>query len=342
MANKKMSLGHKKKKRVNSSARATYPRPENSGVYKLGSDSEHIAQRRDKPSQEAPARKPEQRKKTASEKKYHSAPAKKKPRPSSSGLKRTSSEKKKKTGVNGVIFRSFVATAVLVVGIALSIFILFKIGSIKVIGNEKYSASQVIEASEIELGDNLFAPSSAVTQKRIGKALPYIKSVTLKHELPDTLVICVKESAAKYAFKASTKYLLTDNELKLLEISDKLPPGAAVIEGVGLKGAEIGEQATYKDTGKGEYVDLIKSELAKNKIENITLIDVKNPVELKAIYNDQITILFGQSDEIEYKCSLAAKAIENVLAENKNSEGTINVKQAAETRQAYFNPETAK
>ena len=340
MANRKMSLGHKKKKRVVSSARATYPRPENAGVYKLGSDSERVRERRDEPSHEAPARETV-RQRAPSKNKYHSTPAKKKPRPSSSGLKSTSSAKKKRTGVNGVVFRGFVAVAVLVLGVALSVFILFKIGSIKVIGNEKYSTAQIVEASEIELGDNLFAPSSAVTQKRIGKALPYIKSVTFKHELPDTLVICVKESEAKYAFKASTKYLLTDDELKLLEISDKLPPNAAVIEGVGLKGAEIGEQAKYKDSTKGEYVDLIENELAKNKLENITLIDVKNPVELRAIYNDQITILFGQSDEMEYKCSLAAKAIESVLAENKNSEGTVNVKQAPETRQAYFNPSTA-
>ena len=339
MANKKLSVG-RGKKRVKQSRQPSYPRPQNTGTYKVGSELQAPSAAPETVREATAAPAPARERVRPPEKQYRSKRAS-----GTNGAKRRSTsvsaskkKKRRKAGPGTKIARGFAVTAVLVVGVVVSIFILFKIGEIKVEGNEIYTAAQIIEASEIELGDNLYAPSSLVVQHKFDSTLPYIKSISLKHELPDTLVICVKEAKAKYAFKASTKFLLTDADLKLLEIADKLPHGAAVIEGVGLKGAEIGETAQFKDTQKGEYVRMIEKELTKNKLDNITLISVQNPVELTAVYGDQITIQFGQADELEYKCALAAKAIANVLEENKNAEGTVNVKQAPETRQAYFNP----
>ena len=281
----------------------------------------------DRPKRTVPPQKKKKRK-------YHSPPAKRPVAQNHSEREQMRQQRVRKQQRNSVFFRAAVCAAVLVIGITVSIFIFFKIGAIDVTGSETYTKAQIIEASEIELGDNLFSPSSVVAQRKIGKALPYVRAVSFKHELPDKLIICVEEAKAKYAFKISTKYLVTDDELKILEISDKLPHGAAVIEGVGLKGAEIGEKAQFKDSQKGNLVSLICGELAKNGLENVTAVNVKNSIDLTAVYDDRITILFGQQDALEYKCQIAAKAIENALEENKNAEGTINVKQAEETRQA--------
>ena len=192
------------------------------------------------------------------------------------------------------------------------------------------------------MGDNLFAPTALSLQSKLDKELPYVKSVTLKHELPDVLIICVKESSAQFAFKAAqkgaTKYILTDADLKMLEVADKPPKGAAIVEGVGIEDSKLGKTAEFTEPEKGELVKTIKATFADNGLDDVTGINVKSTVDIKVIYNSAITVEIGQTNALDYKCKIAAKAIDDALKENKQAKGTVNVKQADETRQAYFNP----
>ena len=280
-------------------------------------------------------------------KKYRSAPASKEKAlsyTSYSDKENMRIERAKRRKRNNVVLRATIASGVLVIGVVLSIFIFFKVGEIKVSGNKKYTAVQVIDASGVELGDNLFAPTALTVQHKLDKQLPYIKSVTLKHELPDTLIICVKESTAQFSFKVDDKkatlYILTDAELKLLESVKSPPKGAAIVEGVGIAETNFGKKAKFEEEEKGQLVQTIKSVFSENGLENVTLIDVKNIIDMKVVYDDAITIQIGQATALDYKCKLAAKAIEDALKENKKAKGTVNVKQANETKQAYFNPKS--
>lgn len=318
---------------------ATYPRPESREVYKL--TREGGAQTRSELNKEYEKYKKETSpaKKSAKKKsKYKSAPARQRPVHTAADAQQIRLERQRRRKRNNALLRAAVVSAVLVIGVTVCIFIFFKIGEIKVIGSDKYTASQIIEASGIELGDNLFAPSASSAQSKICKALPYVKSVTFKHELPDVLTICIKQTEAKYAFKSGNKYIITDSSLKVLEKADELPEGTAEVVGVGIKDAKIGTAAKFSKEEKGELVLEISSALAEQKIENISSINVSSTVDLSAVYAGRITILLGQNSTLEYKCQLAAAAIKDIEKDNKKAKGTINVKQAEETKQAYYNP----
>ena len=158
--------------------------------------------------------KPVPRKKKGKQKrKYQSAPAP--VRSDDMQTEQRRAQRAKHRHAKNMFFRVMVACVFFVVVVVVCVFVFFKIGKIKVEGSEKYTAAQVIEASGAELGDNLYVPTAASIQENLDKKLPYIYAVTLKHELPDTLVICVKETQAAYAFKSSnqkqTRYLLTDS-----------------------------------------------------------------------------------------------------------------------------------
>ena len=327
----------------------SYRRPQEAGeVYKIARadgatkkepselDKRYIEQKQ----QSAPPAK--QRKK---KKKYKSKPASSAPPQgytSYSEKERLRIERTKRCKRNNVLIRASIASVVFVIGIVLSIFIFFKVGRIEVVGNEKYSAAQVIEASGVELGDNLFAPTAAGIQRKFDHSLPYVKSVTLKHELPDGLVICVKEGSAQFAFEVKEKgkkaYIITDEALKYLEKADKQPKGAAVVIGAEIEASEPGETARFKDEEKGELVKTMKAVFFDNKLENVTAINVKSTVDIQVVYAGAITVQIGQAEALDYKCKIAAKAIEDALKENENAKGTVNVKQADQTKQAYFNP----
>lgn len=347
MANKKVKRWRSRPAGKKGNSYASYPRPTDSEVYKV---------RRQEPAKKPPSEL-EQRyreekqaagvseQKPKKKRKYKSAPASKQRAQSYASYDEKEQQriqKAKKRGRNNVLVRAAVAAAFVVLAIVLSIFVFFKIGEIQVVGSEQYTAAQVIEASGIELGDNLFAPTAKGVQRKFDTALPYIRAVTLKHQLPDTLIITVEETTAQFAFEntdgETTDYILTDADLKLLEHADKPPSGAAIVEGAPIKPAEMGEKAEFEQEEKGELVKQIKRVFSENGLENVTLIDMTSTVDISVVYNDAITVQIGQTNELDYKCKLAAKSIEDALAENKKAKGTVNVKQADETKQAYFNP----
>ena len=348
MANKKVKRWRPRPADKKSGTYASYPRPTDSEVYKVRrKDSEK------KPPSELEQRYREEKQaagvveqKPQKKRKYKSAPASKvraQTYASYDEKERLRLQKAKQRGRNNVLIRAAVASAFVAIAIVISIFVFFKIGEIQVIGSEAYTAAQVIEASGIEPGDNLFAPTAANLQKKFDTSLPYIRSVTLKHQLPDILIITVKETTAQFAFKntegETEEYILTDEDLKLLEHTDKPPAGAAIVEGAAIVPAELGEKAEFEEAEKGEIVKNIKKVFSDNGLENVTLIDMSSIVDISVVYEDAITVQIGQTNELDYKCKLAAKSIEDALAENKRAKGTVNVKQADETKQAYFNPD---
>ena len=152
------------------------------------------------------------------------------------------------------------------------------------------------------------------------------------------LIINVTQAQPAYAFENKGKYIICDDNLKVLEVAKSVSERTALVSGVQIQMKAVGKPAEFKNEQKGETVKTIHSELYKAGIKNITAIDVTNGVNLSASYDGRITILFGQISDISYKSQLAKKAVEDLNKDSKTIKGTINVKQAQETKQAYFQP----
>ena len=73
---------------------------------------------------------------------------------------------------------------------ALTLF--FKVQSIAVSGNERYSQEEVVAASGIRVEDNLFLLNKYSAAQAIFETLPYVEEATIKRSLPDTIVITVR------------------------------------------------------------------------------------------------------------------------------------------------------
>ena len=77
---------------------------------------------------------------------------------------------------------------------ALTVF--FKVQSITVSGNARYTSEEVVAASGIEIEDNLFLLNKYSAAQAIFEKLPYVEEATINRALPDTIVITVRECAA--------------------------------------------------------------------------------------------------------------------------------------------------
>ena len=96
---------------------------------------------------------------------------------------------------SGALFK-VLAVLITAIAILLAMSVFFKISRIDVAGAERYSPEEIIEASGIELGENLFFVDRFDAASRIFAELSYIDTVTVTRQLPNHILITVTESSA--------------------------------------------------------------------------------------------------------------------------------------------------
>ena len=73
--------------------------------------------------------------------------------------------------------------------------IFFRVNTMVVSGNARYTQEEVIAAAGVERGDNLFTLNKYQIADRILTQLPYVEDVSISRKLPDALIFEVAESS---------------------------------------------------------------------------------------------------------------------------------------------------
>lgn len=105
-----------------------------------------------------------------------------------------------RSGALGKLLIMLAIVAAVVFGVA----IFFKVSTIEVQGNTVYSSEQIVEASQIQPGDNLLTVNKALAVGNIKAALPYVEDVSIARSLPDGIIIQVRESTISFAVMTDT------------------------------------------------------------------------------------------------------------------------------------------
>ncbi len=245
---------------------------------------------------------------------------------------------------NRLLLRLTTVVAV-VLAFTFGISIFFKVDSVKVAGNEKYSVRTVELASGIEKGDNLLTFGKAKASGKIMAALPYVESVRIGIKLPDTVNIEIKEVDAVYAIRdgGDNWWLMSS----LGRVVEKVEAGIAddymQIFGVELQTPVPAQQAlafepqTQTDsTGESTEQPLVTVPItvtAADKLtaalsilqylekeelfDNVVSLDVSSLGNIQLWYGQQYKVMLGDTSQLGYKIHLLNGAIngENGLKE---------------------------
>lgn len=103
--------------------------------------------------------------------------------------------------------------------VLLACVVFFRVNTVEVTGNARYTAQEIIEASGIRTGDNLIALPKETIANRILPALPYVRSVSIRRALPDGVFITVSEHLAAAAVSDGREWWYISAGGKLLESS---------------------------------------------------------------------------------------------------------------------------
>ena len=141
--------------------------------------------------------------------------------------------------------------------VVLACVVFFRVNSVEVTGNVRYTAAEVIAASGIEMGDNLVVLPRSRVSAAICANLPYVESVSIKKARPDGVVLVVTERVAAASVESAEGRWLVSAQGKLLEL-DKGAVETIRITGLtavgpypgGMIQAAEGQEATLRYVGE--------------------------------------------------------------------------------------------
>lgn len=201
----------------------------------------------------------------------------------------------------------------------------FKVDQIIISGNEKYSDEQILEVSDIAIGDNMFLMNKFAVAQTVFEKLPYVETTSIQRKLPDTLLIDVKECSAAALVKAENGSYLISAEGKILEQAKKAPDACAKVKGATLVNptisatAEFAEEESYKCKA---LLSLLHVAAEKRICENINAIDLSDGEYLQFEYLDRFTVKLPWDADMDYKLESLASVVDYLEG---NETGTINL-----------------
>ena len=230
----------------------------------------------------------------------------------------------------------------IVLGIAaaliLSMVIFFRVHHIEVEGFDYYSAEEIIEQAGLEEGDNLLTLSRGKVAGNIISHLPYVATVQISRQLPDTVVIHVTEYEASYAVPDSKGdyYLITADGKATEEIEPTRVSEHIRIENLTINTPEVGETVTVmapegQEKAAQAQLEALRTVLGaieKNELlRKIDSVSVPSSYDISLWYEDRFLVKIGDTSKLDYKLSSLGVAIAD---QESYATGTIDLSQAAE------------
>lgn len=194
---------------------------------------------------------------------------------------------------------------------------------IKTVAIENASAVKeetILEAAGIKTGRHLYAIDKDKIASDVKSVSPYIKSVTVKRQLPSKLRIVVEEYAPFYYIEYSDAFWILSDSLLVLE---KLPDEASAAQ-LGsihlilpeIKTCEVGKPLVFADEADQNTVSEILSVFQSAAFpESLTWIDISEKFDITASMQNKYKIFYGTAECLEEKIRFSLHTIQ-YLAEN--------------------------
>ena len=144
----------------------------------------------------------------------------------------------------GPLFKLLCALAVLV-ALTMGATVFFQVESVEVTGNSRYTRDEVVQATGIQVGDNLFHMNKYQIADRVLEELPYSKELSIRRRLPSTIVITMSEWEAVAVVQA--------------------PAAGTVVEG---EIGEDGSQTTPVEVAGEDWLISVNGKLLEPAVEN--------------------------------------------------------------------------
>lgn len=233
-----------------------------------------------------------------------------------------------------------------VFAVALALFlgctVFFRVKDVVVIGNERYTAWSVREASGIEGGESLLAFGKTKAAGRIMEKLRYIKSVRIGITLPDTVNIHVQELELVYGVQDSQDgwWLMSCDGRVVEQTNEAKARETTLLKGFRLNDPVVGENAEayahereddappvlITEQERMEAALSVVTQLERNEIlGEAASVDVTDPSNIQLWYGDDYMVLLGDPDRMDEKIMMMNRVIRQHEQEGGYQSGVLDI-----------------
>lgn len=216
---------------------------------------------------------------------------------------------------------------------ALTLF--FRVDTVIVQGQQRYTEEQVRDASGVQAGDNLYLLNKNAVAQGIVNSLPYIESIRINRKLPDTLLIELTEFGQPVALAQEGKTWIisvsgnVEATGKIVDCQEeKAAEDYGVISGCQLLSPTVGSRmvmATEYSTQQESLLALLTALKNADMLAELDAIRLDELDYLSMDYMERFTVRLPYGADYPYKL----RFLQSVIADEKiqdNMTGTFDMR----------------
>lgn len=249
--------------------------------------------------------------------------------------------RRRNRGRFGFLYK-LLSTLIIFAAILAGCVVFFRVNTMVVEGNNRYTAEEIIAASGVQQGDNLFTLNKSKMVSQILTRLPYVDDLSINRKLPDTLIFYVTESVPVAWIESGGTYWLLDHRCKILEAGDSsITQGLPEVIGLTPVDATVGNRLTVNPEEQNK-LDRLREFFAAIAGRQMTgsltsFIDLSSENEIRFGYGDNLTVIFPLNGDYDQETYELKRALESMDERGIPRTGTLD--QNYEGRETHLLPE---
>ena len=212
------------------------------------------------------------------------------------------------------------------ISVALALF--FKIETVHVTGNSRYREEEILEASGIRIGDNMFLMNKFRAAESVTALLPYVETVQIRRQIPTTLQIDVTECSTPAAIKQDGTVWLINGDGKIVDsVSSAVWSDYPQVTGITLLDPVIGQTIAVEAEAESSYMklfDLLGQLERREMLSDVQAIHLEDSSVITMRYLDRFDVIFGYEADFAYKLDYLCAVVQRLEV---NETGTIDMTQ---------------
>jgi len=244
---------------------------------------------------------------------------------------------RRRRGSFGFLYK-LLSTLVICGVIVAALTLFFRVDAIVVTGEEKYTAEEIIAATGVEQGDNLFLLNKWNVDNNIKKALPYVEDTRINKKLPDVLLVeIVKECRTPLAVvQDGSAWMVSARGMIVEQLPAAKASAYGVIDGCKLLSPSVGTPialATEYATQQSSLLALLAALDEAGMLDQVDGIHLDSLSVLSMDYGGRFRVEMPYGADYALKLKALRLSLEkDVIQENMT--GTFDLMQD----ETYFRP----
>ena len=211
---------------------------------------------------------------------------------------------------------------------ALTLF--FRVDTVVITGQQRYTEEEIREASGIAEGANLVLFNKYTAANNIVSALPYIEEISINRKLPDTLLIQVRECSIPLAVVQDGSAWLVSASGKIVDQQEAAAAAEyAQIDGCELLAPSVGTRlalATEYTTQQSSLLSLLAALENRQELEHVDAIHLGDPTMQTMDYDGRFTIQLSYGADYDRKLRMLRQILDESGAIQDNMTGTFDMR----------------